>query len=485
MDYKIKGYKPEKLFNFFEEICAIPHGSSNEKELSDFLVKFAKQRGLWVKQDELYNVVIKKPASQDKKNAPTVMLQGHIDMVCEKLASSKHNFEIDGLELKIKDDFLFANNTTLGADNGVAVALMMTILDDNTLSHPEIECVFTTQEEIGLNGASHLDKSILNSKIMINLDSEEEGVATVSCAGGMRYSMLKNIQTSTQNGHVLSLEIRGLIGGHSGMDIDKERTNAIKTMAKTVKTLMQKTSGQLILFCGGTKDNAIPRECDAKLLYIDKTELENAICIAKDIKKELLNEIKSFEPDFSINIIKSENITTENVINTQDANEFINALCICPNGVRKRNIKQGNFVVSSLNLGIAQTTPNLLKLVFAPRSCVQSLQNETVQSLDIIAQTFNFSKEISGIYSGWEFNENSYIRNVFCSSYQKLFNDEMKIEAIHAGLECGIFCESIKGLDAIAVGPSIFKCHTPEENLSLKSLERFYELLKDTLATLT
>ena len=479
MNYKIKGYKPEKLFNFFEDICAIPHGSGNEKALSDFLVEFAKKRNLEVYQDSSLNVVIKKPAYAGYENAPVVMLQGHIDMVCEKLAGIDHDFEKDGLDLIVENGILRANGTTLGADNGVAVALMMTVLDDNTIKHPALECVFTTEEEIGLNGANTLDKSILNAKIMINMDSEEEGVGTVSCAGGMRYSMLKNAQREQNIGYILTIAIRGLLGGHSGMDIDKERINAIKLMSRVLKSVTKQFNSKLISFAGGTKDNAIPRECDAKLLFADKAEADNAIKALKVISDELNTEIHPTEPNFILNFELSNDIQTVNTI--CDAKSFINAIYLAPNDVRCKNPNQGNFVVTSLNLGIADTECEPMRIVFAPRSSINSLQEDTVQLLDTLADTFGFKTEIAGRYPGWAFAEVSPIREAFCNSYKKLFNKEMKIEAIHAGLECGLFCNAMPELDAIAVGPTLCDVHTPDEHIILDSLERFYILLTDVL----
>ena len=266
MEYKITGYKPEKLFHFFEEISAIPRGSGNEQGISDFLVKFAQDRGLWVYQDEAHNVIIKKGGSKGAEDRPAVMLQGHLDMVCEKVAGVEHDFEKEGIDLVVKDGVLTANGTTLGSDNGVAVALMMMVLDDEDIVHPPVECVFTTEEEVGLNGARALDKSQISARTMINMDSEEEGMATISCAGGLRIECTRPITRETAAGTLLSIEISGLKGGHSGTDIDKERQNAIRVMARVIYQLMKNTNGKLVSFDGGNKDNAIPRECSASLI---------------------------------------------------------------------------------------------------------------------------------------------------------------------------------------------------------------------------
>lgn len=480
MEYKIKGYKPESLFRFFEDISAIPRSSGNEKAISDFLVSFAKARNLEVYQDNANNVVIKKPASAGAEDKPAVMLQGHLDMVCEKKADVIHDFDKDGIDLIVENGVLRANGTTLGGDNGAAVALMMTILDDNTLQHPPIECVFTTEEEVGLNGAVSLDKSLLKARTMINLDSEEEGVATVSCAGGMRYTLSKKADKETVSGSVIKISFSGLLGGHSGTDIDKERYNANKLMARILYRISQNGQSKLVSFNGGNKDNAIPRECEAAVCFANFNEAKLAAQTAKKMCEEFGDEILPSEPDFKYTVEVTEN-SKMSVFSSEDTKALINAVCLAPNGVRRRNPKQGYFVVTSLNLGIVNTSDDKMYLVFAPRSSVSSLQEETKDVLELLADTFGFNTEIAGQYPGWSFAENSPIRDVFCESYKRLFKKELKIEAIHAGLECGLFSDAIPGLDAIAVGPTIRGCHTPDEYLPLDSFERFYMLLTDVL----
>lgn len=483
MEYKIKGYKPESLFRFFEDISAIPRSSGNEKSISDFLVDFAKTRNLEVYQDNANNVVIKKPASTGAENKPAVMLQGHLDMVCEKKSGVVHDFEKEGINLIVENGVLRADGTTLGGDNGAAVALMMAILDDDTLQHPPVECVFTTEEEVGLNGAVSLDKSILKARTMINLDSEEEGVATVSCAGGMRYTLSKKAKKETASGSVIKVSFSGLLGGHSGTDIDKERYNANKLMARILYRISQNGHAELVSFNGGNKDNAIPRECEAAVCFKDAKEAEFAVQTAKKMCEEFAGEILPSEPDFKYTIEVSEK-SNLSVISYDDTKALINAVCLAPNGVRRRNPNQGYFVVTSLNLGIVSTSDETITLVFAPRSSVVSLQEETKDVLKLLADTFGFSVEITGQYPGWAFAEVSPIRDVFCESYRELFKNELKIEAIHAGLECGLFSDAIPGLDAIAVGPTIRDCHTPDEHLPLDSFERFYSLLTDVLKRL-
>lgn len=482
MDYKITGYKPEKLFHFFEDISAIPRGSANEKAISDYLVAFAEERNLWYHRDALFNVIIKKPASAGAKEKPAVMLQGHTDMVCEKLAGVAHDFTTDPLDLIIKDGVLSANGTTLGGDNGAAVACMLAILDDDTLTHPALECVFTTQEEIGLNGAEALDKSLLSARTMINLDSEDEGVATVSCAGGLRFALTRPITRSKKEGMLLHLEATGLLGGHSGTDINKEHQNANLLMARMINHLFHNTDALLVDFNGGTKDNAIPRETSATLFYSDEAAAKNAENLALALSADFSSEICPYEPAFQF-LVSTENGTAD-VISAEDGKAFITAMCLAPNGVQFRNMNLDGFTVTSLNLGIAATDETSASLVFAPRSSVATLMSALKEKLCLLAETFGFEVSMHGEYPGWSFAEVSPIRDVFVQSYKELFHDDLKIEAIHAGLECGLFSDAIPGLDAIAVGPTIRGCHTPDEHLPLDSFERFYKLLTDVLKNL-
>lgn len=481
MTYKITGYQPERLFHFFEDISAIPRGSSNEKAVSDYLVAFAKERGLWYHQDALHNVIIKKPASAGAEDNPAVMLQGHLDMVCEKLTGVDHDFEKDGIDLIVKDGVLTANGTTLGGDNGAAVALMLAVLDDDTLAHPALECVFTTQEETGLTGAANLDKSLISARTMINLDSEEEGIATVSCAGGMRFTMTRPITRHTASGKLLTIDVSGLLGGHSGTDINKERQNGIILLARLINRVLHETGAQLASFAGGSKDNAIPREVSAVLVCSD-ADIEKALSIAEAMAADFAAELVPFEPDFKCTISIEDGAAE--VLSEADAKAFISAICLAPNGVRRRNLKQDGFVVTSLNLGVARMDDTTASLVFAPRSSVASLQNYTTDCLYLLAETFGFDCDIAGAYPGWSFAEESPIRDTFIASYRELFDADLKIEAIHAGLECGLFSDALPGLDAIAVGPTIRGCHTPDEYLPLDSFERFYSLLTDVLSRL-
>ena len=483
MEYKILGFQPEKLFHYFEDICAIPRGSGNEKGISDFLVKFAEDRGLTVYQDEAYNVIIKKQGSKGAEDKPPVMLQGHIDMVCDKLAGVEHDFEKEGIHLIFKDGVISADGTTLGADDGAAVALMMMVLDDEEIIHPPVECVFTTEEEVGLNGARTLDKSKITARTMINLDSEEEGIAAVSCAGGVRVRLTKPVERVEAEGTLVQIKIEGLLGGHSGTDIDKERQNADLLMARIVERMMCQTGGKLVTFSGGTKDNAIPRECEASLIYEDREQAENAEETACALAEIIAAENASSEPDFACEVSVEEGRSVP-ALKAEDAEALLGVIRLAPNGVGRRSMKMDGFVEASSNLGIVKADNEEILIVAAPRSCVSSLKEDMKERFALLAKTFGFAISYRGEYPGWDFKEESRIREVFSDSYRELFGKELELEALHAGLECGLFADALPGLDAIAVGPTLNNVHTPDENMPLDSFERFYMLLKDVLARL-
>ena len=462
MDYKITGYEPAQLFHFFEEVSAIPRGSGNEKGISDFLVAFAKERGLDVYQDEVYNVIIRKPASAGAENAPTVMLQGHIDMVCDKLGSVEHDFTTDGIDLVVKDGVLTANGTTLGADNGIAVALMLTVLNDDSIVHPALECVFTTDEETGLVGAETLDKSQISARTMINLDSEEEGVATVSCAGGVVVTYTCPIAREHKTGSTLTLDISGLLGGHSGSDINLERGNGNLIMARIIDRLMVAGEPAIVSFNGGTKDNAINRE---------------------GIIADVTAELEVFDPGFTCTVEIADNAAVE-AMDQKSALALIRALRLAPNGVIRRNVATDGSVEVSSNIGVVATSDDEVKIMLSPRSSITSLQTECKARLQTLADVLGFDAKFEFEYPGWSYAEHSPVRDVFVESYRELFGSELRIESIHAGLECGLFAEALHGLDAIAVGPTLSDVHTPDESMELASAERFYELLIDVLKRL-
>ena len=484
MEYKINGYEPQAVFHYFEEISAIPRGSGNEKEISMYLVDFAIRHQLAYSVDEIYNVVIKKDGSNGCESLEPVMLQGHTDMVCEKNQEVQHDFEKDGIDLIQEGNYVRANGTTLGADNGIAVAYMLAILADRSLVHPPLECVFTVQEETGLLGAARLDKSKLCAKTMINLDSEEEGIATVSCAGGLRAELSCPVAEESCGDASLQIAVRGLLGGHSGTDIPLQRGNANKIMGRILYSLFQEIPFQLVRLQGGNKDNAIARECDAQIV------LQN---VAKSVQaKQWLNEkIQQMQEEFCPSEPAFQVIVTEvaqapaAAVARESTQNLLRLLYLAPDGVLKKDMKHDGFVVSSINLGVVRLSGNQFQAIFAPRSSVQALLLETKQQIQLLAQMFGGSVSFHGEYPGWEYAQYSKIRDVFCTMYRKRFHGELKLEAIHAGLECGLFVGTMEGLDAIAIGPTLRGCHTPDETMDLQSCKNVWDLLLEVLEELT
>ena len=483
MEYRIRGWEPAALFRFFEDISAIPRGSGNEKAASDFVLNFARSRGLEAWQDANGNVVVRKDGSPGAEGCPPVILQGHLDMVCETRAGVAHDFRAQGLDLVVEDGVLRANGTTLGADDGAAVAMMLAALDAPDLVHPPLECVFTTGEEIGLLGAQGLDMSRLRGRTLINLDSEEEGLAIVSSAGGMRFTLSRPAAWEQASGTALGVSVSGLRGGHSGGDIDRERGNAIKLMARLLRRLLREPEARLADFTGGGKDNAIPRECAATLVYPDEAAARRAQEAVRTLAGDMAEALRPTEPGFAC-ATALEPAEAVPVLSREIARAMADAAFLAPNGVRQRNPQKENFVVASLNLGIVSTTPEACSLVFLPRSSVETFQEETAELLTLLGETFGFSVEVSGRYPGWAYAERSPVRELFQAVYREQTGRELRAEAFHAGLECGLFVQGLPGLDAISVGPDIRDIHTPDERMPLDSFARCYALVTAVLARL-
>ena len=483
MDYKINGFEPAALFRNFEDFSAVPRGSFHNEKISDFLVKFAKDRGLEVYQDEALNVIIKKPGQNGGEGKAPVILQGHMDMVCEKVHGCDHDFETQGIDMYVTEDgWLTANGTTLGGDDGIADATMMTLLDDDTLTYPPLECVFTTDEEVGLLGANVLDYSKLDGRLMLNLDSEDEGVATVSCAGGMDYTMTRALTCEKQSGETVSIDVKGLLGGHSGTDIDLGHTNADKLIARAVLSVLEDEAARLVSFTGGTKGNAIPREAEAVLWFPTADKAAAAEDKLRTLGNAFIHEIRPLEPGIDVTVSRAA--AEVSVLSREDTEAVISAIVLSPNGVQTRDPLMDNFVISSLNLGIVRVEDDTAVLGFAPRSSVDSLMDAITAELALTAKTFGFETDVSGAYPGWEKVENSVLCDTMKESYRTLFGKELKVEGIHAGLECGLFYANLPGLDPVSIGPTMRGVHTPDEKMDLTSCEQFYKLVVDVLERL-
>lgn len=447
--------KPERVFHYFRELSDIPRESHNEKAVSDYIYNFGKKLGLETKQDDILNVYIRKPATKGYENKPGIILQGHMDMVCEKATSSKHNFATDKIEWVIKDDLLFANNTTLGADDGIAVAMAMAILEDETLVHPELEVLITVTEETTMAGALGLEKGLLKGKYFFNIDSEEEGILTLGSAGGTLFKTNLELKFENKEVELVKLHFDGYLGGHSGMEIGKNRRNMIKTIAEFIKE-----SGLSISSVNcGNKDNAIPRV--GEIVIENSSKLDELI--AKFTEK--------YNGEEQLTIDKKE-VFIGKVLTNALRDTLVEILEELPTGV---NTKDETGIISSSNLAIVQTTENEIIIRDSIRSSSLSILADMKSSFSKIGEKFGLNYEFSGGYPSWEKKENSTLQKYANKVYKELTRKEFENIIVHAGLECGAIYEKYPNLELISFGPDIRGAHTPQENLSIPSTERVYD----------
>ena len=470
MEYVIEGRQPASLFRYFEEISAIPRGSYNEKAVADYLVRFAEERGLYCYRDELHNVLIKKPATRGQEGRAPILLQGHTDMVCEKNAGVEHDFLTQGIELWVDGNLLRAKGTTLGADNGVAVALMLAILDGAIESHPAVECLFTTAEEVGLNGAHGFDYSKISARRMLNADSEALGTITCGCAGGVRSELTLPLEVEPFSGNALRVSVSGLMGGHSGENINCGRANANKLMGRLLASLKPICDVRLISINGGSKDNAIPRECVATIAVSDAFAAADALAAeAERIACELVAEDRGFS-------LTVEDADAEAVMLTGGCTAKVVAiLAASANGVfeMSRNVK--GLVEFSRNLGVVRTSSDAMEFVFAARSAIESRLDASIREIDAICEVVGGTTRHHSRYPGWDFAPESALREAYIKAYRDVTGEEAKVNVIHAGLECGIIFSHLPDMDIISVGPNLHDLHSPDEALELDSVEVFWK----------
>ncbi|MEG0774915.1 aminoacyl-histidine dipeptidase [Clostridium sp.] len=475
---QLRELKSFEAFNFFREMNEIPRGSGNEKAISDWLVKFATDRNLEVIQDSALNVIIKKPGTAGYENAPVVILQGHMDMVCEKNQGTVHDFEKDPIAFIVEGDFLKANGTTLGADNGIAVAFGLAILDASDIAHPPIELFVTTEEETGMGGAMNLDPSNLNGKMLINIDSEEEGTLLVSCSGGVRAKINIPVQFEdlSEDYKTLAVRIRGLRGGHSGMEINKERGNSNKLMGRFLMDLNSIVDFKLASVNGGAKMNAIPREADAIILVRDE-DINKVQEKVTEWSKIFSNELQGIDPDLELKVENlDENIVR--VFNDDSKLKVLRMLFLIPNGVRTMSMAIKDLVQSSTNIGVLTTTNDAVIFDSAVRSSVKTLKKAICDEMIVLTEILDGSIEFQSDYPEWQYNPKSQIREVFEKVYEDMFGNKPHISAIHAGLECGLISDKFDGkMDQISFGPNIYDVHTPDEHISISSVDRMYSYL--------
>jgi len=474
----LNNIKPQNVFSFFEDICAIPHGSGNTKAISDYLVSFAKGRNLLYYKDDINNVIIIKDASKGYESVEPIIIQSHIDMVCEKTSDCSKDMSKESIELIFDDEFISAKNTTLGADNGIGVAFTLALMDDDTLFHPRIEAVFTVDEEIGLIGASHLDVSPLNGKKMINLDSGDEKTFTVSCAGGVTFKGNLLLGREYYNGTALKITLKGLTGGHSGVKIGDGGANSNILAGRLLNMISQKCDFRISFIEGGLKDNAIPVETSFILITDDVLACKSIIHEAEGIFKK---EYSFTDPSLNISLEESKFAVPFDKSSTA---KIINLLTISPNGVQSMSQQIEGLVQTSLNFACISCKDDILDVTFSIRSSVETQKIMLLDKLKNIISYLGGTFEIYGDYPGWEYKEVSPFRDLICEVFKDKFSFEPNIEGIHAGLECGLFSQKIKDLDCISYGPDMWDIHTPKERLSVKSVQNVWELLCEFLKRL-
>lgn len=476
----LKDLNPSLVFKYFEEMSQIPRGSGDEERISEFLVKCAKDLNLEVIKDEHLNVIIKKPATKGYENSPGVILQGHMDMVCEKNKDVDHDFEKDPIKLRIVDDMIYATGTTLGADNGIAVAMSLAVLASNDLAHPALEVLITSNEEAGMTGAIGLDGSLLKGKYLINLDSEEEGFLLVSCAGGNRsYVTLpltyKNIENNKQ---AFTIEVKGLLGGHSGMDIVKQRANSNVVTGRILNSLG--LDFDLVEVNGGSKNNAIPRECEA-VIAINKDDAETLKANVSKIEAILKNEFKTTDP--GLQVVVSET-NADKAITDECKEKAILLLNFIPNGIQTVSKDIEGLVESSSNLGVVKTDDDVMSFESAVRSSIATLRENLNNKTEMLCKYVNANFENTDGYPAWEYAKDSKLEHICIDTYEKLTGKKPVITAIHAGLECGVLLDKMDGAQAISMGPDMFEVHTPNEHLNITSVKNVYEYLLEVLKSM-
>ena len=476
---KLAGLKPGSVFRYFEEICAIPHGSRNTKAISDYLVAFAKEHNLKYIQDESNNVILFGPGTCGMEDHAPVILQGHMDMVCEKDASCPLDMAVDGLDLMHDDRFVYAKGTTLGGDDGIAVAYALAILEDNTIAHPPLEVIITVDEEIGMLGANAIDLSMLRGRTLVNLDSEEEGIFTVSCAGGATSVISLPVERKAVYGPCVRLTVDGLQGGHSGAEIHKNRANANKVMGEYLSRIQKLMPLCLTSFSGGSKDNAIPRSCQATVVAMG-IGIERINDVAAQLQAEIRE--KYDEPEATIQAFDVDALGG-NSLTTSATSDVISLLCACPNGVQSYSQDMPGLVQTSLNLGIAKLGDQFTA-TFSVRSSVNQEKEELIRKLRELTDFYNGSYSQSGTYPAWEFRKDSPLRDTMVRIYQEMFGKDPQVLAIHAGLECGLLGDKLPGLDCVSIGPQMHDIHTSREKLEIASTERTWNFLLEVLKNL-
>ena len=476
---KLAGLEPASVFGYFEKICSIPHGSRNTKAISDYLVSFALEHGIRYEQDALNNVLFYQEGTCGYESHSPVILQGHMDMVCEKDADCPINMDTDGLDVAHDGENIFAHGTTLGGDNGIAVAYILALLADKTIPHPPLEIIITVDEEIGMEGAAGVDLSRFRSRTMINLDSEDEGIFTVSCAGGARGTIHLPVERRVVYGPCVKLTVEGLQGGHSGVEIHKNLANANKVMGEFLGRIQKLMPLCITKLQGGAKDNAIPRSCEATLIPLGMN-IERINDIAAQLQEEIRTQYQ--EPEA---IVRGDDVDAlgGNALTTECTAKVIALLNAAPNGVQAMSEDIAGLVQTSLNLGVLKLDEELT-LTFAVRSSVNQEKRDLLKKLEDLAKFYDGTYTEMGDYPAWEYKKDSLLRDTMVSTFTRMYGKEPEVVAIHAGLECGLLSEKLPGLDCVSIGPNMQDIHTSREKLDIASTRRTWEYLLEVLKAL-
>lgn len=463
---------------YFEEMTRIPHGSFQEKEYSDYLVTFAKQHGFNYKQDDMNNVIIYKPASDGYEKHPSVILQAHMDMVCEKNKDTQFNFETDVLQLYIEEGLLKAKGTTLGADDGTGVAYMLAILDDNKANHPSLECVFTVQEEVGLFGAMAIKKEDLHAKRMINLDDGGETLSCTTSAGGVNVLLkqLRILVPTHKQGYCL--EVKGLMGGHSGGEISKERGNANKLIARILYRISKQYDVQINQIQGGIKDNAIPRE--AMALFVSDASFESLDSLVKQMEIDIKKEFETSDHNVFVQFTQ---VDVNEAMASVESEMLIKLLMALPNGMRSRSMDVEGLVVASSNIGVIDAGDEII-INCSVRGALESYIDLIVEEIEVIGEVFEYESEREARYPAWSYTKDSFMRETLQKVCLTLYEKELELVAVHGGLECGIFKALDEDMDIVTMGPRMQNIHTPQEALDIASFDRTLNFLKTYLEAL-
>ena len=473
---KLAGLQPASVFGYFEKLCSYPHGSGNTKQISDYLVSFAKEQGLRYIQDSLNNVILFGDGTCGYEDHEPVVLQGHMDMVCDKDADCTIDMDTQGLDVTHDDTHVFAKGTTLGGDNGIAVAYALALLADKTIPHPPLEVIITVDEETGMFGATGIDLSMLKGRTLINLDSEDEGIFTVSCAGGARGTISLPVHRRAVYGPCVRLTVEGLRGGHSGVDIHKNRANANKVMGELLSRVQKLMPLCITKMSGGSKDNVITHSCQVTLvamgMYPEKIN---------EVAQQLENEIREQYDEPNVKIYGDDvDALGGNALTTEDTAKVIALLCAAPNGVQAWSQDIEGLVQTSLNLGVVRLDDQL-HMTFAVRSSVNQEKRELLARLRELAEFNGAGYSEVGDYPAWEYKKDSRLRDTMIKVYRQMYGNEPEVIAIHAGLECGILSDKLPGLDCVSIGPNMLDIHTSREKLEIASTRRTWEFLLEIL----